>query len=159
MAGQQSPNDHVPFGYHRLADLMGRHSETAIFGRFGDLNMLNILSLQAELLHLRLQFRENWDEDDRSTIGDEKYYSSYFLKLMQAEDSIQMGYLTQIREKLHLYSKLSAASDYGRDQVTGTSQTRRSSKLLRFAGSHRQTQEIYTFSGIGSRAQVMVTTS
>lgn len=103
MAGQL-PNSE-PRGYHRLADLMGQYPETAIFRRFGDLNMLNILSLQAELIDLRVEFRDTWAEDDGSAEPGEKEYSTWFRKLIKAEDSIQLDLLNKIREKLRLYSK------------------------------------------------------
>jgi len=40
-------------GYHRLAGMMGKSDELAIFRRFNDMNMLSLLSLQAEILEQR----------------------------------------------------------------------------------------------------------
>lgn len=46
-------------GYHGVANYMGlNESRFAIVRRFGDLNMLNIMSLQAELMMLSLELRE-----------------------------------------------------------------------------------------------------
>ena len=56
MAGSMYPSGAPkPRGYPRLAALMGSYQETAIFRRFGKLNMLNLLSLQAELTDLEVQ--------------------------------------------------------------------------------------------------------
>ncbi|KAF2725246.1 hypothetical protein K431DRAFT_300152 [Polychaeton citri CBS 116435] len=96
--------DSSPRGYHRLADLMGHYPETAIFRRFGSLNMLNLLSLQAELIDLQIQFRDIWAEDDISMDLNEKEYSTYFRKLMRSETSLQHEMLLAIRKKLHEYN-------------------------------------------------------
>ncbi|KAE9382079.1 hypothetical protein N431DRAFT_320888 [Stipitochalara longipes BDJ] len=45
-------------GYEKLAHLMSTHQETAIFQRFGFLNTLNTLYLQAELVHLEQKMKE-----------------------------------------------------------------------------------------------------
>lgn len=91
-------------GYHRLADLMCHYPETAIFRRFGALNMLNLLSLQAELIDLQVQFRDIWVEDDASVDLDEKDYSTYFRKLVKSETSLQYEMLLEARKKLQEYS-------------------------------------------------------
>ncbi|KAI6910507.1 hypothetical protein KC318_g2947 [Hortaea werneckii] len=91
-------------GYHRLADLMGHYPETAIFRRFGALNMLNLLSLQAELIDLQVQFRDIWVEDDASVDLDEKDYSTYFRKLVKSETSLQYEMLLEVRKKLQEYN-------------------------------------------------------
>src|ERR1700761_6652982 len=53
-------------GYRRLATKMGTwDSEISLFRRFGDLNMLNLLSLQAELMHLRLELDRTCRSDDK----------------------------------------------------------------------------------------------
>ncbi|KAF3004794.1 hypothetical protein E8E13_002928 [Curvularia kusanoi] len=65
-------------GYHRLADLMAKYTEAAIFRRFNDLNMMSLLSLQAELVDMQAQLREMWAEDDESHDAVEKQFSTYF---------------------------------------------------------------------------------
>ena len=95
-----------PQGYHRLADLMGHYPEAAVFRRFGALNMLNLLSLQAELVDLQVQFRDLWAEDDVSTDLSEKQFSTYFRVLRNSENSLQYEKLLEIRQKLQQYSKL-----------------------------------------------------
>jgi hypothetical protein len=53
-------------GYRKLATKMGLwDSEISLFRRFGDLNMLNLLSLQAELMHLRLELDKTCRSDDQ----------------------------------------------------------------------------------------------
>ncbi|KAI1173336.1 hypothetical protein F4777DRAFT_600714 [Nemania sp. FL0916] len=49
----------MPEGYPRLASLMGTHPEMAAFRRFGSLNALNLLYLQAELIGLEDQLQKN----------------------------------------------------------------------------------------------------
>jgi len=50
-------------GYEKLAGLMTKHSEVATFQRFDFLNTLNILYLQAELIHLEQELRDSMRED------------------------------------------------------------------------------------------------
>ena len=50
-------------GYQKLANLMTKHVEVAAFQRFDFLNTLNILYLQAELVHLEQKLRESMKED------------------------------------------------------------------------------------------------
>ena len=50
-------------GYEKVAGLMTKHSEVATFQRFDFLNTLNILYLQAELVHLEKDLRESMKED------------------------------------------------------------------------------------------------
>lgn len=100
-----APADREPRGYHRLAELMGQYPEVAIFRRFGPLNMLNLLSLQAELIDLQVEFRDIWAEDEESTDDTEKRFSTYFRQLHNAEDSFQLKKLKTIRDKLQEYSE------------------------------------------------------
>jgi hypothetical protein len=50
-------------GYEKLAGLMTKHSEVATFQRFDFLNTLNILYLQAELVHLEKDLKDSMRED------------------------------------------------------------------------------------------------
>jgi hypothetical protein len=50
-------------GYEKLAGLMTKHAEVATFQRFDFLNTLNILYLQAELVHLEQELRESMRDD------------------------------------------------------------------------------------------------
>jgi hypothetical protein len=99
-----APAHQEPRGYHRLADLMGQYPEVSIFRRFGSLNMLNLLSLQAELIDLQIQFRDICIEDEESPDDSEKRFSTYFRQLRNSEDSLQYTMLLDIRQKLQEYS-------------------------------------------------------
>jgi hypothetical protein len=83
---------------------MGRSSDLAIFRRFSDLNMLSLLSLQAELVDLRADFYNICDDDERG--GEE--FSRSFSKLLESKDAdnnFQHEKLVEIRAKLADYSK------------------------------------------------------
>jgi hypothetical protein len=53
-------------GYQKLAELMTKHYEVSTFKRFDLLNTLNILYLQAELVHLKKELRDSMREDPES---------------------------------------------------------------------------------------------
>jgi len=93
-----------PQGYHRLASIMARDKSMAIFRRFDDLTMLNLLSLQAEIVDLQKHLQLQCELDDTSRVGDEKEYSQYFLKLHKS-DGDQLRKLRVIGEKIQKYSK------------------------------------------------------
>lgn len=94
-------------GYPKLARLMSLSSETAIFRRFGELNMLNLLRLQAELHDLEHQLQEIRDEDSQSNDPIRASYVTDF-RLMrdwrETGDSLQYDLLVSIGEKLQEYS-------------------------------------------------------
>ena len=94
-------------GYPKLATLMGHHPETAIFRRFNHLNMLNLLSLQAELTDLELQLQHVRQEDETSGDPLRMLHSIDFWELRQsrkAGDDLQWHVLLDIRQKLQEYS-------------------------------------------------------
>lgn len=53
-------------GYEKIADLMTKHAEMATFQRFDFLNTMNMLFLQAELVHLEDELRESMRDDLQS---------------------------------------------------------------------------------------------
>ncbi|KAI1813470.1 hypothetical protein GGS20DRAFT_586496 [Poronia punctata] len=53
-----------PSGYHRLAAIMQQDESLAIFRRFQDINMLLLMSLQAEILDLQFWLRHRSSEDE-----------------------------------------------------------------------------------------------
>lgn len=105
---------------------MGPFPQLAIFRRFGPLNMLNLLSLQAELTHLQNELKAVTNLDDMSP-GPESKFSSSFLAMLKemdrdeekVEDSrevppasaksgrtpLQWSLLLRIRSKLNEYSE------------------------------------------------------
>ena len=74
-------------GYQKLAHILGRYHGAAIFHRFGSLEMITLLSLQAKLAILEREFRDICYQDDISSIAEVKEYSTYFLKLHGAQAS------------------------------------------------------------------------
>lgn len=107
-------------GYHRLADMMGPYPDIAIFRRFGPLNMLNLLSLQAELVELEADLRDIWSADNDSQNEEEQEFATYFRSLRKSEGGPNDGQyqmLLEIRRKLleystqHLHSQIKQRSD------------------------------------------------
>jgi len=109
--------DFQRIGYRGVATQMGLHrSPFAIFRRFGDLNMLNLMSLQAELMDLSDDFREICKEDDEeiAPLAARKYaYSFRDLRdsaTKQGTGTEQVHFhqwqrLQELRQKLKEYSK------------------------------------------------------
>src|SRR5436305_13254372 len=74
-----------PQGYLKLANLLGRYQEHAIFRRFGSLAMLNLMSLQAEILDLEIQLRDTIEEDDKANDTVISSYSRSFYDLHRSQ--------------------------------------------------------------------------
>lgn len=99
-----------PVGYHRLAQLMGCSSDIAIFRRFSDLNMLCLMSLQAELMDLREEFCSICEDDEKQAVG----FSQSFAQLRESKDSpnnFQYHKLKEIKLKLKEYSIYTTVSE------------------------------------------------
>jgi hypothetical protein len=134
-------------GYHKLALLMDEQNETAIFRRFGKLNLLNLMALQAELVELEDDFNTSWDDDETSTDPDRKQLAVSFKALRKSQSAIaspnsrasenagasptvpepkarQGKILLDIREKLKEYSQ-------------------HSSSITQLHSNHQQTQHCY----------------
>lgn len=94
-------------GYHKLAALMTRDDSIAIFRRFDCVNMLSLLSLQAEIQELQEDFRDQCGRDQASGITEKEMYTFWFQKLRQSEkgNSAQYQKLKLLREKTKEYSK------------------------------------------------------
>jgi hypothetical protein len=98
----------VPRGYHKLASLMSADGEKAIFRRFSRLNMLVLMSLQAELMDLEDEFEQTCIEDEQVPDSDErKKFSVNFkaLKAAKAPNDLQWKALIKMKNKLREYSK------------------------------------------------------
>lgn len=92
-------------GYPAIAKLMGHHDEFAIVRRFRELNMQDILYLQAEIIHLKeeLETLEYHDKED----PERSFFSRDWWSLAHAEDeesSEQWSKVLEIRNKLEQYS-------------------------------------------------------
>ena len=85
---------------------MGPYPEVAVFRRFGSLNMLNLMSCQAELIQLEDQYRVICEVDDTSSSETLNMLSSDFhlLRESKAPNDTQKAMLSQIRSKLFEYS-------------------------------------------------------
>ncbi|RDL37957.1 uncharacterized protein BP5553_05390 [Venustampulla echinocandica] len=95
-----------PSGYHRLASVMSQDANIAIFRRFQELNMLRLLSLQAEIFDLQGHFQFQCQSDDSSNDPLEVQYSRYFLELRKSGKSAsghQWQMLTELGIKLDEY--------------------------------------------------------
>ncbi|KAL6718891.1 hypothetical protein ACLMJK_003126 [Lecanora helva] len=94
-------------GYAKLASHMNRYSETAIFRRFRELNIINLLRLQAELQDMEHQLQDIRNEDAQSGDAVRSSYATDF-RLMrdwkETGDSLQYDLLVAIGEKLQQYS-------------------------------------------------------
>ena len=99
-------------GYIKLAQHMGHNSNRAIFRRFGDLNALNLLYLQAELVELENELLQEIEFDRKSTSRTEQARCVYWPQLANAIDSAGTScppwkLMLRIREVLKEYSMLS----------------------------------------------------
>lgn len=100
-------------GYAKLASLMGANPEVAILRRFGAMNAQNLLYLQAELVALENELRDDADQDSASDDRDRERYSRCWDLLSRSDDNGSGGDETvgqqwqtmlRIREKLKEYS-------------------------------------------------------
>jgi hypothetical protein len=93
-----------PQGYHRMARMMGKSDNLAIFRRFNDLNMLSRLDLQAEIQSLREQLYTQCEEDS----GQGRDFSTSMKKLRDSRRSNspeQYELLLKIRARINEYSQ------------------------------------------------------
>lgn len=120
-------------GYREIAQLMAcKDSPFAIFRRFGQLNMLNLLCLQAELMELQRDLKDACAEDDKMGIGSKRGTFAYSFIAMregyedykrstgehtslngsgngqvlppEPPETTQYGLMLEVREKLKEYS-------------------------------------------------------
>ncbi|KAK8038926.1 hypothetical protein PG993_007337 [Apiospora rasikravindrae] len=104
-------------GYSLLADFISRSPENAIFRKFGLLNTINLLRLQAELVDLEQQLDDVWSldrnaspdsENNSRDAKDRRLYGLDFWHMRkckeEGKDSIQLDLLEDIGKKLDEYS-------------------------------------------------------
>jgi len=92
-------------GYAKIADLMSRHDELAVFRRFGAFNMQNLLYLQAEIMHIEVELNELAENDKKHE--ERSYHSRDWWSLSQSDDDgcrEQWEKILQLREKIERYS-------------------------------------------------------
>ena len=96
-------------GYPKLACQMGLHPETAILRRFGSLSAVNLLYLQAELVHLENKLRKYEIIDNTAQHGQRPEYAHDWYWLNNSafdENDDQLQTVLMIRSKLKEYSEL-----------------------------------------------------
>jgi hypothetical protein len=114
--------------YLSLASTIDKDEGKAIFRRFGDLNMLNLLSLQAELEHLRMEFKAICVKKSHAEQINQGYLATYSLAIQQDQkeaeeivatrDKRRLELQGQIREKLKEYSKCGVIPTMGMCEVS-----------------------------------------
>ncbi|KAI4917702.1 hypothetical protein J4E85_009794 [Alternaria conjuncta] len=102
-----------PKGYPKLAILMGEDPDVAIFRRFGALNALVLMRLQAELIEIEKELRTKQGEDDMAGPPRGDYSTNLFeLNLEHAstegddDHPNQMALLKLAQAKLERYHRL-----------------------------------------------------
>jgi hypothetical protein len=96
-------------GYPSLAALMGRSSGMAVFRQFSNLNLLNLLYLQAEIAALEDELKV-LVQDDRDSQEPDR--SRYHLNAKALKNSVQTGDDLQWRKLLEIRGKLTEYSKY-----------------------------------------------
>ncbi|KAK4565360.1 hypothetical protein LTR86_003977 [Recurvomyces mirabilis] len=105
--GGNAPQTLRPKGYNKLAVLMGRNPQVAIFRRFGALNMLNLLYLQAELSELERKFETAYLDDAVSNKANVREFCKSMVALRNSENGPNGDQLEQflvIQDKLEKYN-------------------------------------------------------
>ncbi|KAL9080511.1 MAG: hypothetical protein Q9157_000745 [Trypethelium eluteriae] len=104
-SAQLAESQNVPAGYPKLGRLMSLIPETAIFRRFGFLNKLDLLYMQAELKDLEEKLIKVQRRDGQSH-GDERLYAKdfFFLSDTGEGDNEQLDLMMDIRKKLEKYN-------------------------------------------------------
>ena len=93
-------------GFSGLATLMGESPNVAIFRRFSDLNLLNLLYHQSELNWLTRNYREMPLEDLRPEDPEANKFSGQWIERAGPESRPQQWDMwLEIRSKLEQYSK------------------------------------------------------
>jgi hypothetical protein len=97
-------------GYDELATLFGKNDDLAMVRRFGVLNAKLLLYMQAELLLIEDQLREQVMVDLASTNPEGKQFATYWKALNDAPDdgfgSWQKQKVSAAKSKMEEYCKL-----------------------------------------------------
>jgi hypothetical protein len=67
-ASQYSEDDYKPKFYHRLAEIMSKEKNLGIFRRFDEINMIQLMALQAEIVELQYRFEAKCRRDDADNL-------------------------------------------------------------------------------------------
>ncbi|MCJ1246402.1 hypothetical protein MMC30_003609 [Trapelia coarctata] len=92
-------------GYLKIAELMGRHEELAVFRRFDSMNFQNLLYLQAELVHLESDYHQISEKGEACTAFPHRSRDWWSLTQPGPDGNReQWDKVLEIREKLTEYS-------------------------------------------------------
>jgi hypothetical protein len=109
-------------GYNKIAALMGRYPESAIISQFSELNIQNLLYLQAELIGLQKDLRELEDANDRSSDPERSAYSRNWDALSSAKkeggSNEQWKLMQLINVKLKEYSAFYARENGSEAEIS-----------------------------------------
>lgn len=83
--GTKTMPGHHPRYYPRLIRNMSRARSLAIFQRFDEINLLQIMSLQAEIIDLRERYKRRCKDDEKANPG----YERSFRAIRDSEPKIQ----------------------------------------------------------------------
>ena len=91
-------------GYPQIAKLMSSHGELAILRKFSHLSALNLLHMQAELLHLEEKYHQYSKNDEAYPSRVHRSRDWWSLTQIDCEEkSEQWDVLLEIRKKLNEY--------------------------------------------------------
>jgi hypothetical protein len=107
--------------YPSLSALMAKHPDMTIVRKFADLNLRNILYLQAELSHLEADLEAIVEEDRTSDDPARQAYGPCWYKL--SSGSLTHGYNFQWQNVLKVREKLSEYSESDRTRVSNGTET------------------------------------
>lgn len=89
-ASQHSEDDYKPQFYHRLARMMSKEKNLAIFRRFDEINMMQLMALQAEIVELQYRFETKCREDDDGALSYSKcFHDLRIAGLSRANDELK----------------------------------------------------------------------
>lgn len=99
-ASQYAEDEYKPKFYHRLARIMSKEKNLAIFRRFDEINMMQLMALQAEIVELQFRFEAKCRKDDDNDLT----YSKCF-------HDLRIAGLSKVNYELK--PQTSAEGDYG----------------------------------------------
>jgi hypothetical protein len=91
-------------GHQKIAELMAKHSEVAIFERFDFLNIINLVYLQAELVELEIELKASMKDDLDSRDDERQRGARDWWFLSRSKESKTWEIMLKIRTKLQEYS-------------------------------------------------------
>lgn len=100
----------VQGSYGRLAALMGNLPELAIFRKFHEINIQNLLTMQSELVHLEEEYKDICEEDANSECEITRSYQKDWKALQKSKGmggTLQKDAQSRLQVKLAAYSKIS----------------------------------------------------